>query len=95
MSAKTVAAFLAGVLAASTGTAAAITEGHVFRLQDGDHARYGTVECQAVNVAQYSAVDCSGAHRYRITYGPQELRVYRLNDKHVLQQVFAANPSGR
>jgi len=44
MSAKTVAAFLAGAVAASTGIAAAITEGHVFRLQEGDHAVYGA--CQ-------------------------------------------------
>ena len=94
MSAKTVAAFLAGALAASSGTAAALTKGQVFRLQEGDEARYGTVKCQAVHVAQYSGVDCVGARRYRIIYGPSELRVFRLNDKHVYRQVFAANPSG-
>ena len=76
------------------GTDAALTTGHVFRLQEGDEARYGSVACQAVYVAQYSGVDCVGARRYRIIYGPSELRVLRSNDKHVFGQVFAANPSG-
>jgi len=48
MSVRTVAAFLAGALAASAGTAAALTGGHVFRLQQGDEARYGTIRCEAV-----------------------------------------------
>ena len=95
MSAKTAAAFLAGVLAAGTGTAAALTKGQVFRLQEGDHARYGPINCEARHVAQYSTVECIGAHRYRIIYGPSEIRVLRSNDKRVYRQVFAANPSGR
>jgi hypothetical protein len=91
---KTVAAFLAGALAATAGTAAALTKGHVFRLQEGDHARYGTIECSAMYVAQYSAFDCVGAHRYQVIYGPSELRVLRSNDNHVFKTVFAVNPSG-
>ena len=94
MSAKTAAAFLAGALAASSGTALALTKGHVFRLQEGDHARYGTIDCRAEHVAQYRTLDCVGAHGYRIIHGPSELRVLRSNGKGV-QQVFAANPSGR
>jgi hypothetical protein len=90
MSAKTVAAFLAGILAASSGTAVALTKGHIFRLQEGDEARYGAVECRAHNVAPYRVVDCVGAGNYRVTYGPSELRVFRSN-----RQVFAANPSSR
>ena len=39
MSAKTLAAVLCGVMVASTGTAAAVTKGHVFQLQVGDHAK--------------------------------------------------------
>ena len=93
MSAKTVAAFLAGVIAASTGTAAALTTGHVFRLQQGDEAKYGTVKCQAVYAAQYSGVDCVGARRYQIVYGPSELRVLRSNGKRVSKTVFLVDPS--
>jgi hypothetical protein len=94
MSAKTAAAFVAGALAASTGTAVALTQGQVFRLQEGDHARYGPIVCDARHVGQYSTFECVGAHRYRIIYGPSELRVLRSNG-HVFRQVFAANPSGR
>jgi hypothetical protein len=92
---KTAAAFLAGALVASTGTAAALTQGHVFRLQEGDHAKYGTIDCQAEHVAQYSILDCVGAQGYRLIYGPSELRVLCLNDHHVYRQVFAAKPYGR
>jgi hypothetical protein len=45
MSTKTVAAFLCGAIAASTGTAAALTKGQVFRLQQGDEA--STARCNA------------------------------------------------
>jgi hypothetical protein len=58
MSGKTVAAFLCGAIVASSGTAAAITNGHVFQLQQGDEAHYGKVQCQAVNVAPYSGFQC-------------------------------------
>lgn len=95
MSGKTVAAFLAGALAASTGSAVAFTNGHLFRLQGGDHARYGPIVCNARHVAQYSTFECVGVRRYRIIYGLSELRVLRSNDKGVFQQVFAADPSGR
>ena len=95
MSPKTAAAFLAGVLVASTGTAAALTTGHVFRLQQGDHARYGTIECNALYAGQYSGFDCVGAHRYEVIYSPSELRVLRSNGKHVSKTVFAVDPSGR
>ena len=82
MSAKTVAAFLAGAVAASTGTAAALTRGHVFRLQEGDEANYGKVICQAQYVAQYSGFRCFGAvPRYSIIYAPGEIRILRSNDK--------------
>jgi hypothetical protein len=97
MSAKTVAAFLAGALAATTGTAAAVTTGHVFRLQDGDHARYGTIVCDASYTGPYSGFNCVGAHRYEIVYSPSELRVLRVlrsNGKHVSKTVFLVDPSG-
>ena len=67
----------------------------MFRLQEGDHAVYGTIDCEARYVLQYSTVQCSGVHRYRIIYGQSEFRVLRRNDKGVFQQVFVANPSGR
>ena len=80
MSTRTVAAFLAGAVAASTGTAAALTKGHVFRMQEGDEANYGKVICQAQYVAQYSGFRCFGAvPRYSIIYAPGEIRI--LNDK--------------
>src|SRR5262245_27560862 len=94
MSPTTAAAFLAGALAASTGTAAALTKGHVFQLQVGDHAKYGTIECNAVYAAPYSGFDCVGAHRYQIVAARTELRVLRSNDKHVSKTVFAVDPSG-
>jgi hypothetical protein len=94
MSAKTVAAFLAGALAASTGTAAALTTGHGFRLQQGDHARYGTIVCSAVYAAQYKGFDCIGARRYEVIYAPSEIRVLRSNNKHVSKTVFYVNPNG-
>jgi hypothetical protein len=94
MSARTVAAFLAGALAASVGTAAALTNGHVFRLQQGDEAKYGTIQCQATYSLQYSGFSCFGApHRYSIVYTPDELRVLRLNAKNVFKTVFFVNPS--
>ena len=93
MSAKTIAAFLAGALAASTGTAAALTNGHVFQLQVGDHARYGTIECNAVYTAPYSGFDCVGAHRYEVIYAPSELRVLRSTGKRISTTVFAVDPS--
>jgi hypothetical protein len=92
MSAKTAAAFLAGALLASTGTAAALTQGHLFRLKKGDRASYGPVVCQAVYAKQLSALDCQGAYRWRVIYGPHDLRVIRLNKKNVYQTVFSANP---
>jgi len=95
MSTRTAAAFLAGALAASTGTAAALTESQVFRLHENDHATYGPIDCQSEYVLQYRIVECVGARRYRIIYGPSEIRVLRENNKHVFKQVFAANPSGR
>jgi hypothetical protein len=90
MSLRTVAAFLAGALAASTGTALALTKGHVFRLQEGDEANYGVINCEARHVAPYRTLECWGARTYRVTYGASEVRVYRSN-----RQVFAAKPSGR
>ena len=97
MSVKTVAAFLAGALAASTGTASALTTGHVFRLQDGDHATYGTIVCNALYTGPYSGFDCVGAHRYEVIYSPSELRVLRVlrsNGKRVSKTVFLVDPSG-
>jgi hypothetical protein len=96
MSAKTIAAFLFGVIAASTGTAAAVTKGHVFRLQQGDEAKYGNVQCQAVNVPPYSAFDCLGVPHYEVIYGPSEirvLRVRRVSNKYVSRSVFHVDPS--
>jgi hypothetical protein len=82
MPAKTLAAFLVGALAASTGTATALTKGHVFRLQEGDEASYGKVTCEARYVAQYSGFSCFGAERrYSIIYAPGEIRVLRFNGK--------------
>jgi hypothetical protein len=94
MSAKTVAAFLAGVLAASTGTAAALTKGHVFQMKQGDEAKYGTITCQATYSAQYSGFGCFGANRYTIIYSPSEVRVLSWNVKHVSKTVFVVHPSG-
>jgi hypothetical protein len=89
MSAKRAAVFLAGALLASTGTALAHTNSHMFRLKQGNKAGYGPIVCQAQHAAQYSILACNGAHRYRIIYGPSQLRVLRSN-----HQVFAASPSG-
>jgi hypothetical protein len=94
LSPKTLAAFLAGALTASTGTAAAFTTGHVFRLQKGDEATYGKVICQARYIAPYSGFNCYGVGRYSIIYAPGELRVLRFNGKHTSTSVFHLNPSG-
>jgi hypothetical protein len=97
MSAKTVAAFLCGVIAASTGTAAALTKGHVFQLQQGDEANYGNVQCQAVNVPPYSGFECSRVRHYAVIYGPSEIRVLRIrrvNHKYVSRSIFHVDPSG-
>ena len=92
MSAKTVAAFLAGALAAGTGTAAALTSGHVFQLQQGDEAKYGTIQCHATYSLQYSGFMCFGPHRYSIVYAPDEIRVLRSNAKNVSKTVFFVDP---
>ena len=97
MSVKTVAAFLAGALAATAGTAAAITTGHVFRLQTGDHASYGTIVCNALYAGPYSGFNCLGARGYEVVYSPNELRVTRVlrsNGKRVSKTVFLVDPSG-
>jgi hypothetical protein len=97
MSAKTIAAFLCGVIAASTGTAAALTQGQGFRLQQGDQAKYGNVQCQAVNVPPYSAFNGLGVPHYVVVYGPSEirvLRVHRVSKKYVSRSVFHVDPSG-
>ena len=94
MSVKTVAAFLVGALAACAGTAAAFTSGHVFRLQQGDEARYGTLQCEATYSGPYSGFTCFGAHRYSIIYAPDEIRVLRSNAKNVSRTVFFVNPAG-
>jgi hypothetical protein len=97
MSAKTVAAFLCGVIAASAGTAAALTKGHVFRLQQGDEAKYGNVQCKAVNVPPYSGFDCLRVPHYEVIYGPSEIRVLRIrvvNNKYVSRSIFHVDPSG-
>jgi hypothetical protein len=97
MSAKTVAAFLCGVIAASTGTAAALTKGHVFPLQQGDEAKYGNVQCQAVNVSPYSGFECWRVPHYSVIYGPSEIRVLRIsrvNNKYVSRSIFHIDPSG-
>jgi hypothetical protein len=97
MSAKTLAAFLCGVIVASAGTAAALTEGHVVRLQQGDEARYGNVRCQAGNVSPYGAFDCLGVPHYEVIYGPSEirvLRVRRVSNKYVSRSLFHVDPSG-
>jgi hypothetical protein len=96
MSAKTVAAFLCGVIAAGTGTAAALTTGHVFRLQQGDEAQYGKVQCQAVNVQPYNGFDCRRVPGYSVTYGPSEIRVLRVRKvgtKYVSRSIFHVDPS--
>jgi hypothetical protein len=98
MSAKTVAAFLCGVIAASTGTAAALTEGHVFRLQQGDEAWYGNVQCQAENASPYRGFYCWRVPHYRVVYGPSEIRVLRIrrvNNKYVSRSIFHVDPSAR
>ncbi len=96
MSAKTVAAFLCGVIAASTGTAAALTRGHVFPLQQGDEARYGSVQCQAVNVPPYSGFQCRRVPHYSVIYGPSEIRVLRISrvdNEYVSRSIFHVDPS--
>jgi hypothetical protein len=83
---------------ASTGTAAAVTMGHVFPLQQGDEARYGNVQCQAVNVAQYSGFECWRVPHYSVIYGPSEIRVLRIrrvNGKYVSRSIFHVDPSAR
>jgi hypothetical protein len=95
MSAKTLAAFLSGVLVATTGTAAAVTNGHLFQLQVGDHAKYGTVRCDAVNVAPYSGFRCERVPGYAVIYGPSEIRVLRerlVNKRYVTQSIFHVAP---
>jgi hypothetical protein len=97
MSAKTVAAFLCGAIAASTGTAAALTKGHVFPLQQGDEAKYGNVHCQAVNVAPYRGFECWRIPHYSVIYGPSEirvLRIHRVGNKYVSRSIFHVDPSG-
>jgi len=97
MSAKTVAAFLCGVAVASTGTAAALTKGHVFPLQQGDEAQYGKVQCQAINVAQYSGFQCRRVSHYSVLYGPSEIRVLResrVGNKYLSRSIFHVDPSG-
>jgi hypothetical protein len=94
MSIKTFIAFLVGALAASTGTAAALSTGHVFRLQQGDHAKYGNTVCSAIYDAQYKGFDCVGVRRYRVIYSPSELRVLRSNARRVSKTVFVVDPSG-
>ena len=97
MSARIVAAFLCGVIAASTGTAAALTKGHVFRLQQGDEAKYGNVQCQAVNVSPYSGFQCFRVPHYSVIYGASEIRVLRIsrvNNKYVSRSIFHVDPSG-
>jgi len=97
MSAKTVAAFLCGVIAAGTGTAAALETGQVFRLQMGDEAQYGKVKCQAENVAPYRGFYCWRVHGYRVVYGPSDIRVLyirRVNNKFVTRTIFHVDPSG-
>jgi hypothetical protein len=97
MSAKIVAAFLCGAVAAGTGTAAAFTTGHVFRLQQGDEARYGNVQCQAVNVPPYAGFDCLRVPHWEVVYSPSEIRVLRtrvVNRKVVSRSVFHVDPSG-
>ena len=98
MSAKTVAAFLCSVIAASTGTAAALTKGHVYRLQQGDEAKYGDVLCQAANGGPYSGFECWHVPHYSIIYGPSEIRVLRIrhvNNKYVSRSIFHVDPSAR
>lgn len=98
LSAKSVAAFICGVMVASTGTAAALTRGQIFRLREGDEAKYGKVTCQATYVAPYSAFNCFGVPRYTIIYGPSEIRVVRVrlvNGKYVSRSIFHVDPSGR
>ncbi len=98
MSAKTVAAFLCGVIAAGTGTAAALETGQVFRLQMGDEAQYGKVKCQAENVAPYRGFYCWRVHGYRVVYGPSDIRVLYIrrvnNNKFVTRTIFHVDPSG-
>ena len=97
MSAKTISAFLCGVTVASTGTAAALTNGHLFQLQGGDHAKYGTVRCDAVNVAPHSGFQCWKVPGYSVIYGPSEIRVLRVrlvNNRYVSRSIFHAAPSG-
>jgi hypothetical protein len=96
MSVKTIAVFLCGVIAASTGTAAALTTGSVFRLKQGDEARYGKVQCQAINVAPYSGFQCWRVPHYTVIYGPSEIRVLKVrlvNNKYVEQSIFHVDPA--
>lgn len=97
MFAKTVAAFLCGVIAASARTAAALTKGHVFQLQQGDEAKYGKVQCQAVNVPPYDGFDCRiGVPHYEVVYGPSEIRVLRIrrvSNRYVSRSIFHVDPS--
>ena len=104
MFAKTAAAFLAGALAASCGTAVALTKGpssrstlrctpscpEIIRLREGEGARYGMVVCQAMNVAPIRSMFCVGAGRYEVFYGPSDVSVYRSH-----RRVFDASPSKR
>jgi hypothetical protein len=75
---------------------AALTKGHVFLLQQGDEAKYGNVQCQAVNVAPYSGFECLRVPHYSVIYGPSEirvLRVSRVNNKYVFRSIFHVDPS--
>jgi hypothetical protein len=69
----------------------------MFQLQQGDHAKYGTVRCDAVNVQPYSGFQCWLVPHYSIIYGPSEIRVLRVrlvNGKYVARSIFHVDPSG-
>jgi len=80
-----------------SGTAVAVTDGHAFRLREGDEAQYHTVTCQAVHVLPYSAFLCRVVPRYRIEYGPSGITVLRSTVKNPYKEVeiFTVKPSGR
>jgi len=72
--------------------------GHVFRLQTGDHASYGTILCNALYAGPYSGFTASARPRgYEVVYSPNELRVTRVlrsSGKRISRTVFLVDPSG-
>jgi hypothetical protein len=97
MSVKTIAAFLCGVIAASTGTAAALDDRPRLPATTG---RRSQVRQRLVPSSERNAVqpfECRGVPHYAVIYGPSEIRVLRVrpvSNNYVSRSVFHLDPTG-